>query len=220
MTSEEFIKFVTEASAEEVSAQLAEEPTLATSRSDTGVSALLTALYHRRSDVAEVLKESGLELDVFEAAAMGETAMVEAHVRADSEKLDEMSADGFTPLHLASFFGHIEAARRLLELGAALNVVAANPSRVQPLHSAAACRSLAVVTLLLEKGAGVNAQQHGGWIALHSAAMHGDVNMVRVLIEHGADAELTADDGSTARGLADKGGHTEVYELLRTSPYE
>ena len=220
MTPEEFIKLVTDASTEEVTAQLAEDPGLATSHSDTGVSALMTALYHRRSEVAEVLKESGLEIDVFEAAAMGETAKVEAHMRADSGKLDDMSADGFTPLHLASYFGHIETARRLLELGAAPNVVAENPSRVQPLHSAAACRSLEVVTLLLERDADVNAQQHGGWTALHSAAMHGDVNMVSVLIEHGATAELSADDGSTARDLAEKGGHSEVSEFLRPSSAE
>ena len=220
MTQEEFIRRVTDGSAEEVAARLAEDPGLAESRTETGVSAFMTALYHRRSEVVEVLKDSGLELDVFESAAMGETAMVEAHVRAESKRLDEMSADGFTPLHFASFFGHLDTARRLLDLGAAPSIVAENSTRVQPLHSAAACKSLEVVTLLLERDAEVNARHEGGWTALHAAAMQGDANMVRVLIKHGAAAELTLDDGSTAQELAEKGGHSDVSEFLRPSSTE
>ncbi len=215
MTPAEFIQLLPDGSVEEVSARLAETPSLARSRSDEGVSAVLIALYHRRPEIADLLRDSGLELDEFEASALGETGQLTARLANDASAVNGDSTDGFTPLHLACFFGRDAAARLLLELGAAPSAVAANPSRVQPLHSAAASRNREIIALLIEHGADVDARQHGGWTALHSAAMHGDAAIARLLLEHGADPELAADDGSTPHDLAEKGGHSDVQELLR-----
>ncbi|MFT7679371.1 MAG: ankyrin repeat protein [Planctomycetota bacterium] len=161
------------------------------------VSELMNALYQRDQSRIEELLAGDPELSSFERAALGR-----ALDPPTSGALKDRSADGFSCLHLACFFGHVDSARTLITHGADVNAPADNPSQVQPLHSAAAARSVAIVSLLLEHGAQPNARQHGGWTALHAACMHADEPMVRTLLEHGADLDQAADDGQTARSMA------------------
>ena len=176
---------------------------------DEQVSELMTALYQRdRARVDELLAEAPT-LDLFECAALGRTAEFP-----DDFGVSDRASDGFTALHLACFFGHAETARELVARGADVNAAADNPSRVQPLHSAAAGQSAEIVALLLDRGATPDARQHGGWTALHAAAMNGDTQMARALLEHGADPDLAADDGQTVRSLAeDKPGLKELLDV-------
>ncbi|MBV9773233.1 MAG: ankyrin repeat domain-containing protein, partial [Gemmatimonadetes bacterium] len=67
---------------------------------------------------------------------------------------------------------------------------------------------------LLEAGADANARQHGGYTALHAAAMHGSGERVELLLAHGADPALPADDGRTAAGFARERGHAAVAARL------
>jgi ankyrin repeat protein len=68
--------------------------------------------------------------------------------------------------------------------------------------------------LLLEAGADPNLRQKGGFVPLHEAAHSDDVEMARLLLDHGADAALTADDGRDARRIAAEDGSTRVAALL------
>lgn len=194
----------------DVEAALAEDPARAAERDASGVSALMTALYHRKTEIAELLRAALPGLDVFEAAAVGDVERLREHASRTADR----SPDGFTPLHLACFFGREEVVAWLIGEGAAVTEAARNPSAVHPLHSAASARAPAIVARLLEAGANPNARQHGGWTALHAAALHGDVEMARALIAHGADPSCRADDGSTAADLARKNGHEGVLGLL------
>lgn len=188
------------------------DPALASARGADGVSAILQARYHGHAWMAERLADSVAELDLFEAAALGRVGRVDEMVRADPERVRSTAADGFTALHLAAFFGQLEATAVLLEHGAAPDAVAANPSRVRPLHSAAAGGHAAIVGLLLERGADPDARQHGGYVPLHASAALGDVVSVRLLLDHGADRALRTDDGRLAADLASGDG---LAELLR-----
>ena len=99
---------------------------------------MLHALYNGKADLAERLLNANPALDVFDAAATGRTRGMEELIDAEPELARNWSADGFTPLHYAAFFGQEDAARILLERGAEVEVVARNESiRVTPLHSAA-----------------------------------------------------------------------------------
>jgi ankyrin repeat protein len=197
----------------EVERLLEADPALAATRGADGVSAILVARYHGHAWLAERLADSVIELDLFEAAALGRAGRVDEMVRADPDTVRATGADGFTALHLAAFFGQLEAAAVLIGHGAAPDVVAANPSRVRPLHSAAAGGHAAIVGLLLERGADPDARQAGGFVPLHASAALGDVVSVRLLLDHGANRALRTDDGRVAADLASGDG---LDELLRS----
>jgi hypothetical protein len=175
-----------------LSALLAEDPELASARKD-GVSAVLVATYHRQEGAREALLAAGARVGPLEAAALGDVERL---------GLDARGGDGFTPLHLAAFFGGARAVRALLAAGAAPDADADNPLRVRPLHSAVAAHDRESVQALLEAGADPNVRQQGGFTPLHGAAHAGDAEIVRLLLDHGADATLVTDDGKDARALA------------------
>lgn len=162
------------------------DATLAGCRDEEGVSARMRARYHGQSEIVGILVDSGPELDVFEAAALGAEERLDELLAHDRSLVGARSADGFTPLHFAAFFGHSEAARLLVERGADVGAVAHNPMQVQPLHSAAAAGCREVVELLLEHGADPNAEQQGGHVALDAARQNGDDEIAELLLAHGA----------------------------------
>ncbi len=190
------------------------DPSLAGARDENGVSAVMNARYRGQMDVVELLLACGVELDIFEAATLGKQARLEELTDRDPRLVNAWSPDGFTPLHLACFFGQEGCAALLLERGAEPAVAAQNPMRVQPLHSAAAGRQLGIVRMLLERAAPVNARQHLGWTALHEAANQGNREMAETLLRYGADPSLGNDEGKTSADIADERGHTELVRLF------
>jgi ankyrin repeat protein len=200
---------------ERVRALVSADPDLAGARAADGVSALLQARYRFRLDLVEALLEAGPELDVFEAAALGRTDRLRELVAHDPGLVRTWSPDGFTPLHLAAFFGHEEGARLLIEHGSDVNAVARNTMAVQPLHSAAAAGQAGIARALLEAGADANARQQSGFVPLHAAAQNGDLELARLLLGHGADRAASTDDGRTAADVAVAAGHAELAETLR-----
>lgn len=177
------------------------DSSLAMARDTNGVSALMLSLYYRKDDMTKLLRGLIPELDIFEAAALGDVQTIKKYLDSGAD-VASRSSDGFTPLHLAAFFNQPAVVSLLLDNGAEANVVAENPSHVCPLHSAVACGATKIVKLLLENGADVNAAQQGGWTALQSAAKHGNQEMLELLLQHGANPEQTSDDGQTAITMA------------------
>jgi uncharacterized protein len=179
------------------------------------LSELLAAVYRGDSERIDELLASGPALDIFEASAVGRSDRVRELLEADPGLVSAWTEDGFTPLHLAAFFRQPETARLLVESGALVDVVARNEQlRVTPLQSAAAAREEETAALLLERGADPNAQQLGGYTALHAVAQNGDEPLVRLLLARGANPALTTDDGRTAADFARDGGHPELAALL------
>jgi len=94
---------------------LAQDHSLAAARDASGVSALMHALYRQRKDMTDVLRAGRGELDIFEAASLGRSDLIEDLVSRDPRLANARSGDGFTPLHFAAFFGQESVARVLLE---------------------------------------------------------------------------------------------------------
>jgi uncharacterized protein len=183
--------------------ELERDPDLAGTRNADGLSPVLYALYNGKSELVEPLLDANPPLDVFDAAAVGRTRGLEELLDGEPGLVTSWSKDGFTPLHLAAFFGEEEAVKILLERGADVNVVSRNPNIVvTPLHSAAAGSHPGIVKLLLEAGADVNAAQDRGFTPLHSAANNDDRESAEALLAAGADPRLTTDDCKTAADLA------------------
>jgi ankyrin repeat protein len=159
------------------------------------MSELLQALYrgdHARAD--ELLAENP-GLTIFEAAAAGRTERVRALLREDPSLANAFGDDGFHPLGLACFFGHVETARMLLENGADVNALSRN-ERIQtaPIHAAAASNEegtaeatrYELVKLVLDHGADPNLPQGGGFRAIDAARQNGDSTVEQLLRERGA----------------------------------
>ena len=199
---------------EKVAALAARDARLAEARDEKGVSAVMQALYHRRPEMVRALLAARPALDIFEATAVGRAERVRELLKADARLAQAWSADGFTALHFAGFFGQGTTGKILIEHGADTAAVARNPMQVMPLHSAASTRNLAMAEALLAHGAPVNARQTMGWTPLHAAAQNGDRAMIALLLKHGADVQLKNDAGVNAMELARKGGHLEIVELL------
>jgi ankyrin repeat protein len=186
-------------------------------RNERGHSAVLIAQYHRKRDLVEMLLAAEPELDLFDAASVGRVDRVRELLDADPSVLESWSSDGFTPLHLAAFFGYPRVVELLLSRGAQVNPVARNPMKVQPLHSAAAGRHGEVARLLVEAGADVNAKQDKGWMPLHAAAQNGDLEMTQLFLGRGADPTAQNDEGKSAIGIAAEGGKTDVLKALKAA---
>jgi len=132
----------------------------------------------------------------------------------DPALLESHSADGWTPLHLAAFFGHKELAEALLKQGVQVDSRSTNTMKNTPLHAAAAGRQVELMKLLLEHGANPDATQEGGWTALHAAAQNGDRAMIEVLLAHQAGLNVRAGNNQGPLDLALLKGHHEVAALL------
>jgi ankyrin repeat protein len=180
-------------------------------------SPLMQALYEGKTDEAMAIAEARTDLDVFEAAGMGDIDRLRTLLDADPSLANAWSDDGFTPLHFAAFFGHPEAAKLLADRGAGLEARSTNEQfalDATPLHSAAAAGERGVINVLLDAGADVNAVQHGGYTPLLEAAASGKAELADALLERGADPSAQLDDGRNAVDLATAGGHAELAGRL------
>ena len=196
-------------------ALLAAEPELARSReTPSGPSALVLAMYHRQPAAAELLRAVRSDLTWEEACVLGDLARLEHLLLRDPALARATSGDGFTALHLACFFGRAALVRALLAAGADPEALAANPSALRPVHSAAASRDQATVEALLAANPDVDTRQARGFTALHAAAQNGDLGIARALLAAGADRGLAADDGRDALAFAREKGHGELARLL------
>jgi ankyrin repeat protein len=105
--------------------------------------------------------------------------------------VNETSADGFTPLHLALFGGSEDAARLLIAGGADLEAVStASFAQVRPLGTAVFVRSVPLATILLDAGADPSAPAEGGATPLDAAVQNGDQELIDLLTSRGAGKQV------------------------------
>ncbi len=212
--NKEFFEAVRSGNLNRVSEMLNEDNSLLAAKNENGQDPFLVAKYLGRNDIAAFLLEQGVELDVFTACIAGDEKRVTDFAAQQPGILNEYSRDGWTPLHLACFFGQPALVRTLLASGADAQARSRNAAQNMPIHAAASARNCDAVRSLLEHGADVNARQQAGWTALHAAAQNGDVETVRLLISKGARVHMRAENNQNALDLALGKGHQAVVDVL------
>ncbi|XP_047084346.1 ankyrin-1-like [Lolium rigidum] len=124
---------------------------------------------------------------------------------------------GGTPLHAAASGGHDEAMKILLEHGADPNRLMGH--NITPLMLACCRNSLKCMKLLIEAGADVNGS-YCGPTSLTQAVKNGFTDIVKFLLEAGADPNDPGEDGEIPIQLAAKRGDRGLVEVLfsKTNP--
>ncbi len=119
---------------------------------------------------------------------------------------------GETALMMAALHGHMEAARALLARDADVN----QPGWT-PLHYAAsstADEAPAMVALLLEHHAYIDAASPNGTTPLMMAVRYGRIDAARLLLQEGADPSLRNERGLSAIDFAQQANRPELVELV------
>jgi uncharacterized protein len=114
-----------------------------------------------------------------------------------------------SPLMMAAIKGNLDMARRLIERDADVN-----KTGWTPLHYAATGGHLAVVKLLLENNAYIDAESPNGTTPLMMAAQYGSAAAVKLLLEAGADATSKNQLGLTAIDFAYRASRKDSAELI------
>jgi ankyrin repeat protein len=210
-----FIDAIKAGEFDRVKAMVSAEPALIDTRGSTGTSAILTAVYHRQKEIVNLLVSRGASLTLFEACAAGELERAERLLDDDPLSINRMSDDGWTPLHLAAFFGHPRVAELLIGRGADVARRSDNSNGNTPLHAALAGNHKFVAGLLMGAGADVNARDAAGWCPLHIAAANNSLDAMKTLIAQGADVSAVNGDAKTPLSLAQEKNQREAAALLR-----
>ena len=138
----------------------------------------MAALYRGHREIVDALVESTAAVDIFAAAALGRLDDLRAAL-ARPGAVNDVAYDGWTPLHLAAFFGETESGRLLLDAGANVQAISANSLRNTPLHAATAGGHAESALLLIERGADVKVPDAGKHTPLHIAAESGLTDVVQ-----------------------------------------
>src|SRR5687767_1438573 len=86
---------------ERVKKLASDDPEIGRAQDGQGISAVMQARYHGRTEIVDLLLSCELQLNVFEAAAMGRLERAAALIERDPELVRAWSLDGFTALHFA-----------------------------------------------------------------------------------------------------------------------
>ncbi len=211
--STEFINAIKSGDKALVERLLTENPALIHVRED-GISPVLVAAYHNEPELAGLLAEKTVTLNIFEAAATGKTATIIRLLARDPELINSYAEDGYQALGLACYFGHSDTAEFLIKAGAAINSYSSNSLHATPLQSATAARRLNIVKLLLGNAADPNCRDSASRTPLHTAAYNGDMDIIRALIFSGSDLEARDDANKIPVDLALDEEHEEAARLL------
>ena len=191
------------------------DPSLASAKNDSCVSAVLMSIYTGHPDVRDVLIARGAFLEIHDAAAAGNLDRVKQLVGENPALPGTYSPDGFPVVALAAVFGHLDVARYLADHGADVNASATNGSGYNALTGAVTSSHTEVVKWLLAKGADPNYRYGPGYCPLLAAAANGHLEIVKILLDHGADLHATSNDGKSAFALATERNHSTVASFLR-----
>ncbi|XP_077600144.1 histone-lysine N-methyltransferase EHMT2 [Stigmatopora nigra] len=128
-------------------------------------------------------------------------------------QIDAQDKDRRTPLLEAIINNHIEVARYLIQNGACVYHI--EEDGYTGLHHAAKLGNLEIVNILLETGqVDVNSQDNGGWTPIIWAAEHKHVEVIKVLLNRGADVTINDKELNVCLHWAAYAGNVDIAEMV------
>ncbi|KAM9634973.1 ankyrin repeat domain-containing protein 16 isoform 7-T13 [Morphnus guianensis] len=125
---------------------------------------------------------------------------------------------GDTLLHHTARYGHRDVLAYLVEV-LGMDIEAFNSDYKRPLHEAASMGHGECVSYLLERGASVDCLKKADWTPLMMACTRQNLEVIKALVEHGANPLLKNKDGWNCFHIASREGHPQVLQyLLDVSP--
>jgi ankyrin repeat protein len=158
-----------------------------------------------------------LTLDTGPAASSDEANEIKsilAMIQNSPDLINARDPNGATPLHNAAQKGQLVVAKFLLTNGADVEAKDRTRAEKTPLQVAAAEGNAAMVELLLNHKAKINAANSAGNTALHFATDHGFKNVVELLLARGAEVSTKHTFGATPLHDAIANGYKAVAEVL------
>lgn len=193
-------------------------------RAYDGHSALSAAFLESHTDVAELLMKRGADTDVRDSEGRpllyllvldGRLDMAVLLIGKGGVPLESRDSEGRTALQVASWQGNVEIVDLLLKHGA--NPNAQDAEGRPPMHSVAWTGNSKVGHRLLEaNGVNIDLACHQGATALSIAAQEGHANIVKMLLEKGANPNHIDKYGRSLVKVAGKHGHFNIVRILES----
>jgi len=149
---------------------------------------------------------------LYYAALCGFGGLVNYLVSTHAEDVNANCGLCATPLHAATYMGHLDAAHVLINHGAKLN--ARNNLGGTPLSLVCHSGNLEVVRMLLESGADADAANNENQTPLHAASTNGHLEAMRMLLDHRASVDTRDNANQTPLYVASTNGHLKAVMLL------
>ena len=190
-------------------------------RNGRGLTPLAFTALKGRTPAAGLLIERGADVNVRNALNM--TPLIIAAEQGSMELVGKLIAAGAdvgiesrigTALHRAAFKGQTEVIQVLLKAGAKTEVMS---RKYFPLHLAAMAGHLGAVSALVKGGADMNSRDGDGRTPLHRVLSASNPHVSEIalfLIDGGAEADTTGEEGETPLMTAVRQGYTEVVRSL------
>ena len=119
---------------------------------------------------------------IIKAAKAGDVASVKKLLSGDQSLVKARDSDGSTPLHCATWKGHLDVVALLLKSGADVNAVNENEHwGTTPLHAAAHANQAAIAKLLIDHGANVKAKDKEGRTPMFHTTFHKAKAVAKIL---------------------------------------
>jgi ankyrin repeat protein len=176
-------------------------------RDDAGA---VTALLQRGFD-PNTPNPQGLD-GLYLALREGSVKAAQALVDWPKTQIETRTPQDESPLMMAALRGQAEIVRKLVARGADVN-----KTGWTALHYAATGGHLAIMQMLLDESAYIDAESPNGTTPLMMAAMYGTPAAVKLLLEAGADPTLKNQLGLSALDFANRGNRKDAAELIAAS---
>jgi len=153
------------------------------------------------------------DVDIFTAAREGDNTAIKSYVQ-QGGNINITNAKSYTPFILATYYGQSQVLETLIHLGA--DACAVDNKGSNAFMGVAFKGHQQVAKWLLKNTAcNVNHQNYAGQTALMMASLFGREDIIRLLLEHGANRSLQDNQGNTSIKLAQAQGLSRVVEIIQ-----